>query len=70
MSSERQFVIDLFRAGDSAYVLKDQPISDLLMGLQSILSGGTYFSAQIQPTLLRYVDDLENKIVSNNPTDS
>ncbi len=37
-------VISLFRAGISGYVLKDEPLSDLLSSLDVVKRGGTYFS--------------------------
>jgi DNA-binding NarL/FixJ family response regulator len=37
-------VISLFRAGISGYVLKDEPLSDLLVALDAVKRGGTYLS--------------------------
>ena len=40
MYSDKELVIDLFKAGISAYVLKDDPLSDLILALQSVKGGG------------------------------
>ena len=59
MHTEKQYVIDLFRAGISAYVLKQDPISDLVLALKSVRGGGTYFSTFAPTILLRHMEDLE-----------
>ena len=45
MYSEAEWVLQLFKEGISAYVLKDGPIGDLMLALQAVESGGTYFSS-------------------------
>jgi len=42
MHSEKGFVFDLMKAGISAYVLKQNPISDLHLAIQVVKRGGTY----------------------------
>jgi DNA-binding NarL/FixJ family response regulator len=44
MYSDKEYLLDLLRAGISAYVLKEDPISDLILALKAVRSGGTYFS--------------------------
>lgn len=61
MYSDKEFVVDLFKAGISAYVLKDDPLSDLLLALQAVRSGGTYFSTMAPTVLLRHMQDLEQR---------
>ena len=59
MHSDSQFVIDLFKYGISAYVLKEDPLADLIRALEAVRAGGTYFS-QIAPTVLaKRLEDLE-----------
>jgi RNA polymerase sigma factor (sigma-70 family) len=41
----------LFRAGVSGYVTKDEPISNLLLALESVRAGGTYFSKACQAVI-------------------
>ena len=58
MHTDKQYVIDLFRAGISAYVLKQDPMSDLILALKSVQGGGTYFSTFAPTVLLRHMEDL------------
>ena len=52
MYSDKEYLIDLIDAGISAYVLKEDPLSDLILALQAIRSGSTYFSAMMPQALL------------------
>lgn len=61
MYSNKEFVIDLFKSGISAYVLKDDPLSDLILALKSVSGGGTYFSTFAPSILLRHMEDLEER---------
>lgn len=69
MYSDKEFVIDLFKAGISAYVLKDDPLSDLILALNAIKGGGTYFSTKTPIVLLRHMEELEKKIVKKDSFD-
>ena len=70
MYSDKEFVIDLFKAGISAYVLKDDPLTDLVLALEAVKGGGTYFSTMAPTILLRHMEELEankaNKDLFNN----
>ena len=59
MYADKEFVIDLFKAGISAYVLKDDPLSDLILALKAVKGGGTYFSTMAPTILLRHMEELE-----------
>lgn len=59
MYSDKEFVIDLFKAGISAYVLKDDPLSDLILALKAVKGGGTYFSTMAPTILIRQLEHLE-----------
>ena len=59
MYSDKELVIDLFKSGISAYVLKDDPLSDLILALQSVKGGGTYFSTMAPTILLKHMEELQ-----------
>lgn len=59
MYSNKAYVIDLFRAGISAYVLKKDPTSDLILAIKAVQSGGNYFSTTTPEILLRHMKELE-----------
>ncbi len=70
MYSNKELVIDLFKAGISAYVLKDDPLSDLMLALNAVKGGATYFST-ISPTIfLGHVQDLEAQKTGTDSFDS
>ena len=64
MYSDKEFVIDLFRAGISAYVLKEDPLSDLILAIKAVNGGGTYFSTMAPAILTRHIENLEQKATS------
>ena len=61
MYSDKELVIDLFKAGVSAYVLKGDPLSDLILALKAVKGEGTYFSTKAPTILVRHVEELEEK---------
>ena len=70
MYSDKGFVIDLFKAGISAYVLKDDPLTDLILALKAVKGGGTYFSTMAPTILLQHIDEMEVKTTSKHSFDS
>ena len=70
MYSDKEFVIDLFKAGISAYVLKDDPLSDLILALKAVKGGGTYFSTMAPTILARHMEEMEEKTTIKNSFDT
>ena len=70
MHSDKEFVVDLFKAGISAYVLKDDPLSDLILALKAVEGGGTYFSTMAPTILVRHMEEMEEKSTNNNSFDT
>jgi two-component system response regulator NreC len=52
---------NLFGAGISGYVLKQDHISDLILAIDAVRSGGTYFSKVAPAMLLTHMSELENE---------
>lgn len=69
MYSDKELVIDLFKTGISAYVLKDDPLSDLTIALKAVKGGGTYFSTKAPTILLRHMEELEEQTTSKDSFD-
>ncbi len=61
MYSNIEYVLKLFKAGISAYVLKGGPTSDLIMALNTVRSGGTYFSTSASELLSRHLSEAEEE---------
>lgn len=59
MYLNKEYVIDLFRAGISAYVMKEDPTSDLIFAIKAVKGGGTYFSGKASAMLIRHIKELE-----------
>jgi DNA-binding NarL/FixJ family response regulator len=59
MYTDTAHAVNLFRQGVSAYVLKGEPISDLLLALKSVREGGTYFSAVVNESIREHMELLE-----------
>ncbi len=56
---DKEYVLSLFRAGISGYVLKEETISDLILALKAVTGGGTYYSKSAQEVIQRHLEDLE-----------
>jgi DNA-binding NarL/FixJ family response regulator len=67
MYSNKEFVVDLFKAGICAYVLKEDPMEDLILALKAVRGGGTYFSTKAPTLLVRRLEELEQRSNENDP---
>ncbi len=65
MYSDKEYLLDLIRAGISAYVLKEDPVSDLIIALKAVRTGGTYFSTMSPQELLGQIKRLEAEDIKN-----
>jgi len=70
MYSSKELVIDLFKAGISAYVLKDDPLEDLIFAVEAVRGGGTYFSTMAPTILVRHMEELEERTSTEGDLDS
>ena len=53
MHSDRQFVIQMFRAGVSGYLLKNGAFEELVLAIDTVLKNETYLSPKIASVLVR-----------------
>ncbi len=60
MYSDREYVVDLFKAGISAYVLKEDSLSDLILAINAVKAGGTYFSTMASTAVLGHLKELDH----------
>jgi DNA-binding NarL/FixJ family response regulator len=60
MHASREHIVSLFRAGISGYVLKEEPVSDLVLALKAIREGGTYYSHSVDKILREHMKELES----------
>jgi DNA-binding NarL/FixJ family response regulator len=59
MFSNEEFVIELFKVGISSYVLKQDPFSDLILAIDAVSGGGTYFSTTAPKIVSQHIRALE-----------
>jgi two-component system response regulator NreC len=59
MHADRRFVLGMFKAGASAYLLKDCAFTDLAQALNAVIGGRTYLSPQLTDAVLKdYLRDV------------
>lgn len=61
MFKDKEYILSLFGEGISAYVLKDEPMSDLQQALKTVRAGGNFYSDQIRRVLQDHLKELERK---------
>jgi len=59
MYSDKEYVLSLYRLGISGYVLKGEPMEDLIQAIKAISGGGTYFSQSVQEIIRDHMEALE-----------
>ena len=53
------YIIELFKAGISGYVLKGSSVSELIRALEAVQAGGTYFTSLAPQVILKHLKDAE-----------
>lgn len=59
-SLNEEYVIDLFRTGISGYILKEEPLSELIRAVQATAEHKTYFSTSVQNIVINYLRTMES----------
>lgn len=59
MYADPSFFLNMFRAGVSGYVIKDDPLEDLLSALRAVRDGDAYFSGRVAPLIRDHLRNLE-----------
>lgn len=67
MFSDKEYVVALFKEGISAFVLKEDPLSELILALKAVQGCGTYFSTKAPTILARHIETLEKKTTDEDP---
>lgn len=56
MHDKAEYVMQSIRAGARGYILKDSPGSDIVHAIETVLSGGIYYSAALAPIISQPVN--------------
>jgi DNA-binding NarL/FixJ family response regulator len=59
MSVTKAHVTAVFKAGVGGYVLKSEPLEELLMALRALREGATFYSRPVQRILQEHIKELE-----------
>jgi DNA-binding NarL/FixJ family response regulator len=59
MSVTKAHVTAVFKAGVGGYVLKSEPLEELLMALRALKEGATFYSRPVQRILQEHIKELE-----------
>ncbi len=59
MHAEPEFILSLFRAGISGYVLKEETVETLVDTLDTVRNGGTYYSKVVTDIVHEHMMELE-----------
>ena len=71
MHSDRQYVVEILKAGGSGYLLKDYAFEDLVSAIRMVIAGKIYLCPGIADIVLKdYVQHLSTGPTANSPTSS
>ncbi|WP_189387714.1 response regulator transcription factor [Bacterioplanes sanyensis] len=60
MHDDREYILKLIQAGAAGYVLKDVSVEELLLAVQTVNQGGTYFSSSVAKTLFSDIGNIRS----------
>lgn len=63
MHDNKEYVLEIIRSGASGYVLKDTSTFELVKAIETVYSGGTFFSSKVSQFLL---DQYVKKVAAGN----
>lgn len=66
MHHDREYILPLVQSGASGYVLKDVSVNELIMAIDTVFQGGTYFSAGASQSLFTMPDKSPDALLSAN----
>ena len=66
MHHDREYILPLVLSGASGYVLKDVSVNELMMAIDTVFQGGTYFSAGASQSLFTMPDKSPDALPSAN----
>lgn len=64
MFGERETISDMLKAGVSAYILKNTGKQELLMAIEKVSNGGTFFSDEVSAEMMKYSTISDSKEIN------
>ena len=65
MHADRNFVVEMFKAGAMGYLLKDCAFEELIRAINTVVANKTYLSAKLSDTMIK---DYVNQFPGKNPS--
>ncbi|MEL7400166.1 MAG: response regulator transcription factor, partial [Pseudomonadota bacterium] len=60
MHDDREYILKVVQSGAAGYVLKDVAAEELILAVQTVHQGGTYFSSSVAKTLFTDFNDVRS----------
>ncbi|ASP40954.1 DNA-binding response regulator [Bacterioplanes sanyensis] len=60
MNDDREYMLNLIKAGAAGYVLKDVSVEELLLAVQTVNQGATYFSKSVSHVLFSDIGNMRS----------
>ncbi len=57
MYSDREYILDFLRAGAGSYVLKEEPLGELIFAVAAVARGGLYLGAKVRRVLKDHLSE-------------
>lgn len=62
MHQDKEYILSLIQAGASGYVLKDVPAAELVLAIETVMRGGSYFSSGASQALFHGQEDTKEEL--------
>ena len=62
MHQDKEYILSLIQAGASGYVLKDVPAAELVLAIETVMRGGSYFSSGASRALFHGQEDTKEEL--------
>lgn len=69
MTDSRENILTLFRMGISGYILKGEPLEEVLLAIKTMKTGASFYSSAVQTILKNHITSLEKQGTSSEETD-
>lgn len=62
MHQDKEYILSLVQAGASGYVLKDVPAAELVLAIETVIRGGSYFSSGASQALCHVQEETKEEL--------
>ena len=62
MHQDKEYILSIIQTGASGYVLKDVPAAELVLAIETVIRGGSYFSSGASQALYQVQEDEKEEL--------